>query len=152
MGVRLPIGGLRHGREPAAEAWVEFVIVADDLFAGLNVADRETFFEACKIRIWAFAVVHEPAIIGLKDPDAGLAHMRVGIARNEVLHVGRKFFDVALGEEDIEFWFETPDDLAGLNWLSSEDAYSLDRTVREIGADKHHGDFYPNRCEVDFAF
>jgi hypothetical protein len=140
MRVRRPIGGLRHGREPAVEARVEFVIVAGDLLAGSNVTDCETFFEVCKIRIRAFAVVHETAIVGLKDPDAGLAHMRIGIARNEILHVGRKFFDVAFGEENIEFLFETPNDVAGLDRLSSEDAYSLDCTVREIGADKHHGD------------
>jgi hypothetical protein len=128
------------------------VVVAGDLFTGSNVPYCETFLETGEIGVRAFAMVHEPAIVSLKDPNARLAHMRVGVARDEVLHMGRKFLDVAAGEEDIEFRFETPDNIAGFDGLSGEDAYSLDGTIREIGADKHHGDLDPNGCEVDLVF
>jgi hypothetical protein len=71
--------------------------------------------------------------------------MRIRIAGYEVLHVGRKLFDVRLRKEDVEFWLETPDYIAGFDRLSSEDAYSLDRTIREIGSNKHHDLVDPNR-------
>lgn len=147
----VPVCSLGHGRKPAAEGRIEFVIIAGDLFTLGDIADRETFFEAGEIGVRCFVVVHEPAVVCFQDPNAGFAHMRIRILRDEVLHMRREFFDVGLGEEHIEFRFETPDNIAGFDRLSSEDAYSLDRAAREKGADKHHDWLDPNVCEVDSA-
>ena len=120
------------------------MIIAGDFFTGSDVTDREALLVIREIRVRRFAMIHETAVIRLEHPNIRLDHVRIGIARNEVLHVGRQFFNVGPGEEHVEFRFEPPDDIASFDGLSSEDAYPLDRAVREEGADKHHDLKIPN--------
>lgn len=145
MSVRLSVRRLRHGREPSLEGRIELMIVAGDFLTGGNIADGEALLDMREIGVWRLAVIHEAAIIGFQHPDARFSHVWIRVACDEVLHVGWKFFDVGLRKEDIEFRLEAPDYIARFNGLSSINAYSLDRTIREIGADKHHDLVNPNR-------
>ena len=143
--VRVSVRRLRHGREPSLEGRIELMIVAGDFLTGGNIADGEALLEMREIGVRRLTVIHEAAIIGFQDPEARFSHVRIRIACDEVLHVGWKFFDIGLRKEDIEFRLEPPDYIARFNGLSSVNAYSLDRTIREIGANKHHDLVNPNR-------
>jgi len=145
VSVRLAVRRFRHGRKPSLKRVIELIIVAGDFLTGGDIAYGEALLEMREIGVWRLTVIHEAAIIRLQHPNARLSHMRIRITRDEVLHVGRKFFDVRFREEDIELWLKTPDYIARFDGLSSEDAYSLDLTAREIGANKHHDLEDPNR-------
>ena len=145
VGVSLSVRRLRHGWKPSLEGAIELIVVAGYFLAGGDIADRKALLKIRKIGVRRFAVIHEAAIIRFQHPDARLRHVRIRIAGNEVLHVGRKFFDVRSCKEDIEFWLKAPDYITRFDGLSSVDAYSLDRTIREIGANKHHDLKVPNR-------
>ncbi len=89
-------------------------------------------------------MVHKPPVVKFKNPSLRQLSMGVTIPIYKVIHMCWPGFDFLVSNEDIEFRFEAPDNVAGFDRLSSVDAYALDCAFREIGADKHHDWLDPN--------
>src|SRR5262249_22300215 len=120
------------------EIGVKFVIIAGYFLTYRNIPNGLSVIKCGKVRIREGAVVHEAAVVDLQHPNPGLMEMRITIMLEKVIHMRRPTGDLFPRKEHIEVRVQPPDNIAGFGRLSSEDAYALDRTNREIGADKHH--------------
>src|SRR3990170_5327135 len=132
--------GLRHGSlyvgEVTREGRIEFVIIAGDLVTLGDIDERIALIEDAEIRIRGEGVVHEAPVIAVDNHDSWHFQMRIGVAGDEVLHVGRKTLDLAWVDENVEFRIEAPQETSALDELAGEDAEAFDGARRDIGADR----------------
>jgi hypothetical protein len=120
------------------KVWVEFVVITGYFGAFRDILRGDTKGGHAKIRIGRFAVVHEPAMIAIKNDVIGLLVVWVGIALQIAADRFNGGIEGASWKLNIQPRHEFPYFLAFFNRLTRKEPDAVNPAQPDIVFDEHH--------------